>query len=111
MTSSIWARTAIEPADLRGRQRQTIGGKVFGAVSDDQHLQAPSQSTSLRPVGLAPIGPQGLAIEPPVLLQAADKVPAIVMNPLQLGLGGIPGITEHQVRATTQTITRLAEAC
>jgi len=29
---------AIEPPYLRSGQRQAIGGKGFGAVSDDQHL-------------------------------------------------------------------------
>ena len=31
----------IELADLDGRQRQAVGGKVFGAVSDHQDVQAP----------------------------------------------------------------------
>jgi hypothetical protein len=100
---------SIEPADLHGRQRQTIGGNVCGAVSDDQYLQPPSQPTSLRPVGIAPIGPQGLAIAPPVLLQAADNIPALVMNALQQGFGGRPGIKEHICGATAPTIARRAE--
>lgn len=62
----------IEAAHLHGRQRQTVDGKVFGAVSDDQHFEAPSQPAGLRPVGMAPIGPQGLAVEPAVLLEPTD---------------------------------------
>jgi len=58
---------------------------------------------------MAPIRPQDLAIKPPVLLQAANNVPAIVMHPLQQGFGGIPGIKEHILGATAQTMARIAE--
>jgi len=58
---------------------------------------------------MAPIGPTSLAIEPSVLLQAADDIPAIVMKALQQGLGGIPGIKEHVLGATAQAVAGLAE--
>jgi site-specific DNA recombinase len=79
----------IEAADLRSRQRQAVGGVVLGAVSDDQHFQPPTQPAALGPVRVAPPGPERLAIEPAVLLEATHKVPARVPNALQQGFRGI----------------------
>ena len=73
----------IQVTDLRGRQRQAIGGVVLGAVSDDQDFQASSQPAAFAPRGVAPIRPEGLPIEPAILLQAAHEIPAIVPNPPQ----------------------------
>jgi len=50
-----------------------------------------------------------MPIEAAVLLQTADKVPAIVPNPIQQGFGGIPGVKEHILRATAQTVAGIAE--
>jgi hypothetical protein len=62
-----------ELADLRGRQRQAIRRIVLGAVSDDQDLEPTAQPTRLRPIWVAPTGPERLAIEPAVLLEATQK--------------------------------------
>jgi hypothetical protein len=108
MTSAMWARR-------RYRRRTSAAASVRRFVASYLALYRPtktlppSQPTSLRPVGMAPIGPQGLVLKPPVLLRAAPKVPAIVINPLQQGFGGIPGIKEHILGATAQTIARIAE--
>ena len=98
-----------ESAHLHGRQRRAIGGQVCGAVSDDHHLQAPSQPNSLRPVGMAPRGPKGLVMEPPVLLEPTDKVPSVVANALQQRLGWIPGVEEDGLRAPARAVAGLAE--
>jgi hypothetical protein len=63
----------IELADLRGRQGQAIRRIVLGAVSDDQDLEPTAQPTRLRPIGVAPTGPERLAIEPAVLREATTK--------------------------------------
>lgn len=52
---------AIQPADLGSRQRETIGGKVLGAVSDDQDFQATAQPFLLRPIGGGADRPGGAA--------------------------------------------------
>jgi hypothetical protein len=100
---------AREPPSLRSGQRQAMGGHVCGAVSDDQHLEAPRQPTSLRPGGLAPRRSQDLVMKPPVLLQATHNVPAIVMHALQQGVGGLPGIKAPRRGAPAQTLARRAE--
>ena len=92
----------IDAADFGGRQGQTIRRIVLGAVSGDQDFQPTCEPAGLRPIGMAPIGPKGLAIEAAVLLETADAIPAIVPNPLQEGFRGIPGIEEAILRATAQ---------
>ncbi len=58
---------------------------------------------------MAPIGPERLAVEPAVLLEATYKVPAIVANALQQGFRGIPGVEQHIRRAAMQPITGVAQ--
>jgi hypothetical protein len=99
----------IESTDLGGRQRQAVGGEVFGAVSDHQDFQAPIQPAARRPVRMTPISPQRLVVEAAVLLEPTDKVPPIVANPLEQRLGRLPGIEEDVLRATAQPITGIAE--
>jgi hypothetical protein len=99
----------IEAAHLHGRQHQAVGGKVFGAVSDDQHFEAARQPAGFRPVRMAPISPQRLAVKPAILFETANKVPPIVANPLQEGSGGIPGIEQHKLGAAAQAIAGIAE--
>jgi hypothetical protein len=90
---------AIEAADLCGRQCQAMGGVVRGAVSDDQHCHAPRKPAGFRPVGMAPIGTPRETMAATRLLEAADNRPAIVANPLEKGLRGIPGLTAEVGRA------------
>jgi site-specific DNA recombinase len=52
---------AIHSAHFRRWQRQASGRVVLGALADDYDLEAPSQPAAVGPVGMAPIGPQGLA--------------------------------------------------
>jgi class 3 adenylate cyclase len=99
----------IEAADLCGRQGQAIGRVVLGAVSDDQDLEPAPQPTRLRPIRMPPIGSEGLAIEPAVLLEATHEIPAIIPHPLQQGFRRVPGIKEDVLRATTQPIASVAE--
>ncbi len=72
----------IQPADLGSRQPETIGGKVLGAVSDDQNLQATGQPARRRPIRVTPIGPEGLPVEAAILLEPTDEIPPVVPNPL-----------------------------
>jgi hypothetical protein len=58
----------VQAAYFSGRQRQAIRGIVLGAVSDDQDLQPTGQQASRCPIGMPPIRPERLAIEPAVLL-------------------------------------------
>ena len=76
---------AIPLADLCRRQCEAIGGEILGAVSDNQDFQTPSQPASLGPVGMAPIGPKRLPIEPAILFETADKIPAVISNALEDG--------------------------
>ena len=76
---------AIEAADLCRRQCETMGGEILGAVSDNQDFQPPSQPASLGPVGMAPLGPKRLPIEPAILFETADKIPAVISNALEEG--------------------------
>jgi hypothetical protein len=50
-----------------------------------------------------------VAIEPAVLLQMADEIPPVVQNPLQQRLRRMPGIKQHILRSTAQTIASIAE--
>ena len=101
-------------ADLRasahrhGRPRQARGGAVWGAVSDDHHLQAPRQPTRLRPGGMAPRGPQDVALDPPVLREPTDQVPAVVAHALPQRLGWLPGVAEDRLRATAPAVAGIA---
>jgi hypothetical protein len=99
---------AIQPADLGRRQRETIGGQVLGAVSDDQDLQATAQPSWLRPRGGAPIGPQGWPVDAAILLQPTGDPPPVIPNPLQQGLRRLPGVKEHVPRVTAQAVAGLA---
>jgi hypothetical protein len=99
----------VESADLRGWQCQAIRGVVLGAVSDDHDLEPTAQPTRLRPIRMAPIAPERLAIEPAVLLEATHNVPAIIPKALQQGFGGIPGVDQHRRRATMPPIASRAE--
>lgn len=71
---------AVHLPDLCSRECQAIGGVVFGAVSDDQDLQATSQSALFGPIGVTPIGPERLPIEAAILLDPTHEIPAIVPN-------------------------------
>src|SRR5688572_15599100 len=77
---------AMEPPHVGRRQRQTVGRKVLGAVSDGQHFEDACQPPTLCPIGVMPMGSQGMAIESAVLLEAAHEIPAIVPDPLQQAL-------------------------
>jgi hypothetical protein len=102
---------ARPPAALGRRQRETIGGKVLGAVSDDPDLQATAQPSWLRPIGGAPIGPEGLPVEAAMLLPPTDERPPIIPHPLQQGLRRRPGIKEHVLRVTAQAVAGIAQSC
>jgi hypothetical protein len=78
----------IQATYLRGRKRQASGGVVLGAVSDDQDFQASGQPAAFGPIRVAPIHPEGLAVEATILLEPAHEIPPIVPNPLQQTFGG-----------------------
>lgn len=101
--------SSIEAAHLHGRSRQAVGGKGVGAVSDDHHCEPPTQATRLRPVRMAPRGPQGRAVARTVLLQSTDNIPPVVTTPFQQSLGGLPGVTEDILRVTAEMMARMAE--
>ena len=101
---------AIQPPHLGSCQREAIGRVVLGAVSDDQDFEASRQPAGLRPVGVAPMDSQRMAIEPSIFLKAADKIPPIVMNSLQEPSGGIPRVKEDVGRATAQAIAGIAQS-
>jgi hypothetical protein len=73
---------AVVATALAGRQRQAIGGRVLGAVSDGQDLHTSRPPTALRPLRVAPIRTQCLTIEPAILPEATDDIPPIVAHPL-----------------------------
>jgi hypothetical protein len=100
---------AIPSAHLHRRQGEALGGVVLLAVSDNESFEAPAQPTPLGPVRVLPMVPHRMSIEPAILLETADEIPAIVANPLQKGSGGIPGGKEHVVRAAAQPMASLAE--
>ena len=52
----------VQATDLCSRQGEAIGGKILGAVSDNQDFQAPSQLTGLRPIGMAPVSRSGWSL-------------------------------------------------
>jgi hypothetical protein len=97
-----------QATDLCRRQGEAIGGELLGAVADDQDFHTPRPPTALRPIRVAPKGPERLAIEAASLLQAADKRPAIVPNPFQERFRGLPGVAEDILRATAQAIASIA---
>jgi hypothetical protein len=99
----------VEAASLRGRQRQAMAGVVLGAVSDDQDLQPACEPAARRPLGVTPVSPKRLAMEPAMSLEPAHALPAIVPNPLQQGLGRVPGVTEDRRRATAPAVTGIPE--
>jgi hypothetical protein len=99
---------AVHPPDLRCRHRQTVGGLVRGAVSDDQDVQAARPPAGLRPIRLAPIGPEGWAAEATVLLPSADAIPPIGAKPCQAGSAGLPGLTQPIRRAAAPAMAGIA---
>ena len=104
-----WGPDAIQTAHLGGCQCAAIRRLGLGAVSDDHDVQASCEPAGLCPLGMAPIGPERVAAEAAVLLEAADDRPPIVANPLQEGLRGIPGLKEHRLRAAAPMMAGLAE--
>jgi hypothetical protein len=104
-----WCPHPVASADLCRRQRQAVGGIVRGAVSDNQHCQPPTQPAACRPVRMAPLGSERLAIAPAVLLEATHTVPFIIPNARQQGLRGRPGVAQPIGRAATQPIASIAE--
>jgi hypothetical protein len=89
------------------RPSSSIGHR--GAVSDNQDFQSPRQPAGLRPIRVARIRPERLAIEQPVLLETAHNIPAIVANPLQETPGWRPRVAEDIRRATTMMVEGIAE--
>lgn len=63
------------------------------------------------PIGVAPVRPEGLPVEPVMLLEAADATPPIVSNPLQQTSGGVPGVEENRLWTTAQAATGVKECC
>jgi hypothetical protein len=94
---------------LHGRQRQAIGGVVLFAVSDNEYFEAAAQPADLGPGGGPPMVPHRMSIEAAILLEATDKIPAIVATPFQERFGRIPRIKEDVCRATAQAMAGLAE--
>jgi hypothetical protein len=68
----------IEAVAGWGRQRQAMRGLVRGAGADHHALEPTRQPTGLRPGGMRPSDPQGLAMAAAGLLEPADDRPAIV---------------------------------
>ena len=101
--------STIQLPHLHGRQRQAIGGVVLFAVSDNQHFEAATQPADLGPVGMPPMMPNCLSIEPAILLESTDKVPPLVTNAFQQRFGRIPRIKQDVRRPTAQVITGRAE--
>jgi hypothetical protein len=99
----------LEPPDRRSGSRQAVGSIGLGAVSEGQDCHAAGQPAGRCPGRMPSISPAHLAIGPAGLLQAADKVPATAMAPLQEGCGGISGIQEHLFGAAAQTMARRAQ--
>jgi len=95
---------ALEPPYLRSQQRQAIGGVVLLAVSDTKHFEAPIQPAAVGPIGVPPMLPEGVPMEPAILFETADERPPIVANPLEEGSGGIPRVKKHTVRVAAQAI-------
>jgi hypothetical protein len=100
---------AIQAVDLCWRQRQAVGGIALFAVSDHQHFEPFAQAADLRSVGVPPMPPDRVAIEPAVLLQTTDEIPPIVPNPLQQRLRRLPGVEHHVLGPTTQAVAGIAE--
>jgi hypothetical protein len=86
----------IQAAHLCGRQRQAIGGIVLLAVSDNEPFEASVPPAAFGPIGVPPMVPQGVPIEPAILFETADELPPIVANPLEEGSRGY-----HASKSTT----------
>jgi hypothetical protein len=91
-------------ADLLGAQAQPVGRVVLAAVSHHQYLQFPRQLVRGVPVRLPQILRQRRPLEPPILLQLADKVPAIITDALEELLRRIPRIEQDSLRFPPQTM-------
>jgi hypothetical protein len=100
---------AVEPPDLRRRQGQAVRGIVLGAVSDPQDLYPACEPAGGGPIGMAPIGTDGVTVDATVLLQAADKGPARVAKALQPGSRRLPGVEADGVGATAQAMACLTQ--
>jgi hypothetical protein len=82
---------------------------LLDAVSENQDFQASGQPAAFDPIRVAPICPEGLSVEPAILLEAAHEIPPIVPNPLQQLSGGVPGVEAHILWATAEAITGVTE--
>jgi hypothetical protein len=101
----------IPPTDLGSRQRQTIGGTIRGAVSDDHDVHTACQPAACGPGGRPPMVTHRVPMAPAVLLEAAHELPPRVVKALEPHRGRIPGITQHIGRATAPTMAGVAEPC
>jgi hypothetical protein len=99
----------IPLADLGSRPPETMGGKVLGAVSDGQDLQATGQPACHRPIRVTPIGPAGVLVEAAILLEPTDEIPPIVPHPLPQSFREIPGSKEHIRGVTAPAVAGRAE--
>lgn len=94
----------IQTAHLWGHQRQAMGGIILFAVSDHEHVEAPTQPATLGPVKMSPMVTEGVTMKPTMLVEPADDIPAVLANALQQDLRGIPGVKEPGLGTTTQAM-------
>ena len=99
----------MQTAHLWGHQRQAIGGLVLLAVSDHEHVEAPTQPAILGPVGMSPMVTEGVTMNPTMLVEPADDIPAVVAKALQQDLRGIPGVKEPGLGTTTQAMAGITQ--
>jgi hypothetical protein len=90
----------IVGAYLLGTQAQPVGRVVLAAVSHHQYLQLPRQLARGVPVRLPQIPRQRRPLAPPILLQLADTVPAIIADALAELLRRLPRIEQDKLRFT-----------
>jgi len=76
----------IQGAYLCGAEAQAVSRIVFAAISYDKYLDVSSQRACRLPVGLLQIAHEGASLEALILLELADKIPAISAEPLEEGL-------------------------
>src|SRR5262245_14860758 len=67
----------VQPAHLWGSAGQPVGGVGLAAVSHDQYFDASRQRACRLPGGLREIAYQSPSLQTPILLELADKIPAI----------------------------------